>query len=111
MNVLPFQFLLVLRLTLLSLAAQGEHTQRIHVVGDIKDAADDGISRSAVGQSATAHLNPTGAVAELLSLVLHGDGSDGAILHPTVVLHGVAQYHDGQGCAQASRWRQGRRLR
>ena len=75
----------------------GDDTQTVQVVGDIEDAADDGISWCAVVETTSAHLNPTGAQAQLFCLVLHGDGGNGTVLHPTVVLHGIAQHNDGHG--------------
>ena len=75
--------------------ADGQDTEAIHIVGDVEHTTDHGISRSTVLQTATTHLDPTRTQSQVFSLILHGDGCYRTILHPTVVLHGVAQYHDG----------------
>ena len=96
MNVLPLQFILVLRLALVSLMADGDDTEHAEVLRDVENATDDGVGRRAIAQSTSTHLHPAGAQSQLLSLILHAYGSDGAVLYPAVVLHRIAQHDDCQ---------------
>ena len=97
MDVLPLQAVFGLWLALVGPVAHGEDAQAGEILGDVEDATDDGVGRGAVVEPAAPHLDPAGAQAQVLCLVLHGDGSDGAVLHPAVVLQGIAQYGNGYG--------------
>ena len=72
----------------------GEDTEAVQILGNIKHAPDHRIGSSPIVEPPSTHLNPTGAQPQFLCLILHGDGSNGTILNPTVVLHRVAQYDD-----------------
>ena len=91
MDVFPFQFLLVLRFTLIGPVAYGEDAEAVEVVGDAEDTTDDIIGGGAIVETATTHLNPARTQTKLLGLILHGDGCDRTILDPTVILHRIAQ--------------------
>ena len=96
MHILPLQLILVLRLALISLMTNGKDAETRHILRNVKHTLNDGISAGAVRQSATTHLYPARAKPQGLSLILHRDGSNSAVFHPTVVLHGVAQHDDSQ---------------
>ena len=99
MHILPLQTVLVLRLALIGLMTEGEDAQTVQVLRNIQDTTDHRIGTRTVTQSAAPHLCPARAQAQILSLVLHGDGGNTRILHPAVVLHRIAQYHNSQRSA------------
>jgi hypothetical protein len=74
--------------------AYGKDTETTEIVWNVEHPADHRVSRSAVVESSSTHLDPTGAQAQILSLILHGDSGDSTILNPTVVLHGITQHDD-----------------
>ncbi len=57
-DVFPLKFLFVLRLALVKPMAYGENAKTIEVIRDAKHTTDDIIGRSAIIETATAHLNP-----------------------------------------------------
>ena len=59
MDVFPFQFLFVLRFTLIGPVAYGEDAEAVEVIGDAEDTTDDIVGESAIVETATTHLNPT----------------------------------------------------
>ena len=93
-NVFPLQTVFSLWLALVGPVANGQHTEARQVLRDIENALYNGIGRGTVRESATTHLHPAGALSQFLSLILHGDGGNTAILHPAVVLQGVTQHHN-----------------
>ena len=94
MYVFPLQFLLVLWFALVGPVAQGQDAETVHIIGDGEYTADYLVGCGAVGKAATTHLYPARTQTKLFGLILHGDGGDGAILYPTVVLHGITQHGD-----------------
>ena len=95
MNILPLQAVFCLRFSLVGPVTYGKDTQTTQVLRDVEDATNHRVSRRTIIKATSTHLDPTGAQSQFLSLILHGDGSDGTILHPTVVLQGITQDDDG----------------
>ena len=77
--------------------ADGENAETREILRDVEDATDDGICRSTVVEATATHLDPTGTQSEVLGLILHGDGGDGTVFHPTVILQRIAQHDNGYG--------------
>ena len=76
---------------------KGEDTKHLVGIGDVEDATNDVGGGSGIAETTAADLHPAGGDTEGMSLILHGDGSDGTILDPAVVLSGVAQNDHGEG--------------
>ena len=95
MYVFPFEFLLVLRFALIGPVAQSQDAETIEIIRYAQHATDNLVGSGAVGKAATTHLYPARTQTKLFGLILHGDGGDGAIFYPTVVLHGIAKHSDG----------------
>ena len=58
MDILPFEIILVLRLTLVGVMTECHYAEHIVVGGNVEYATDDLICRSTVVKSATTHLHP-----------------------------------------------------
>ncbi len=86
-----------MRLSLVSPVADGEDAETREILRDVEDATDDGIGRSTVVEATPTHLDPAGTQSEVLGLILHRDGSNGTVFHPTVVLHRITQHDNGYG--------------
>ena len=76
MNILPLQPILSLRLTLISPVAYSQDTETVHILRDIKHATNHLIGSRPVVETTTTHLDPAAAQSQVLSLILHRDGSD-----------------------------------
>ena len=92
MNLLPLEFVFILRTALVEPMADGEDAEAVEVIGDAEYTTDNIVGRGAIVETATAHLYPTRTQAKLFGLILHGNGGYRGIFYPTVVLHGIAQY-------------------
>jgi hypothetical protein len=93
--VLPFQFILVLRLAVVGFVTESQDTEHGEVLGDVKNTTNHSVGTRTVRESAASHLHPAGTESQVSSLVLHGDGSDRAVFYPAVVGYRVAQYDNG----------------
>ena len=75
-----------------------DDTQYLVGIIESQDAVNDLVGGGTVGETAAVHLRPAGTQAQVGSLILYGNRSDGRVFYPTFILVGGSANHDGQGC-------------
>ncbi len=95
-DTLPKDAIIIMWRKGLGRMTKGDDAKYIVGLGDVQDATHDIGGEGGIAETAAAYLHPTRGDAKVMRLILHGDGGDGTVLDPAVVMGGVAQDHHGE---------------